>query len=64
VPEALLSSDQVALLDSGKMCFQGTPEEFSTSINPVVRSFRDSEDALSSTLASIRRGEIIQSEDS
>jgi phospholipid/cholesterol/gamma-HCH transport system ATP-binding protein len=64
VPEALIASDRVALLDNGKMCFQGTPTEFVTSTNAVVHSFRDSEEALGSTLASIRRGETIHSEDS
>jgi phospholipid/cholesterol/gamma-HCH transport system ATP-binding protein len=63
VPEALLASDQVALLDNGQMCFQGTPAEFAASTNAVVCDFRDSEAALGSTLASIRRGETIQSED-
>ena len=63
IREALIASDLVALLDGGKMCFQGTSAEFATSTNPVVCSFRDSEDALGSTLASIHRGETIQSED-
>ncbi len=64
VPEAMQACDSVALLDSGRMCFAGTPAEFATSTNPVVTSFRDSEAALGSSLASIRRGETIQSEDS
>lgn len=64
VPEALVASDRVALLDSGRMCFQGTPADFSTSANSVVRGFRDSGEALGSALASIRRGETIQTEDS
>lgn len=63
VPEALIASDCVALLDNGKMCFQGTPQEFATSTNSIVRGFRDSEVALGTTLASIRRGETIQTED-
>lgn len=64
VPEALVASDHVALLEGGVMCFQGTSAEFTTSDNPMVRSFRDSETALGNTLASIRRGETIESEDS
>ena len=57
VPEGLAASDQVALLDKGRMCFQGTPAEFATSTNPVVSSFRDSAAALDQSLAAIRRGE-------
>jgi len=64
VPEALAASDQVALLDNGRMCFQGTPREFSSSTDAVVCSFRDSTAALDNTLAAIRRGESIHSEDS
>lgn len=64
VPEALLASDYVALLDGGTMCFQGTPAEFSASTHPIVRDFRDSETALGTTLASIRRGETVHTEDS
>lgn len=64
VPEALAASDRVALLDNGRMCFEGTPTEFSASADSVVRDFRDSTDALGRTLAAIRRGEALQSEDS
>lgn len=64
VPEALVASDRVALLDNGRMCFQGTPDDFTASTHPVVSGFRDSESVLAGTLASIRRGEAIQSEDS
>jgi phospholipid/cholesterol/gamma-HCH transport system ATP-binding protein len=64
VPEALIASDRVALLDKGTMRFQGTPAEFAASTDPVVQGFRDSEDALGRTLASIRRGETIQADDS
>ena len=64
LPEALVASDFVALLDGGVMCFQGTPAAFATSTHAVVSSFRDSEQVLASTLASIRRGETIASEDS
>ncbi|MCB1210365.1 MAG: ATP-binding cassette domain-containing protein [Verrucomicrobiales bacterium] len=64
VPEALLASDRVALLSNGQMGFEGTPEEFASSQDPFVTSFRDSEASLSSQLHSIRRGETIQSEES
>jgi phospholipid/cholesterol/gamma-HCH transport system ATP-binding protein len=64
VPEALLASDRVALLDHGCMCFQGTPAEFTASTHRVVCDFRDSETALSNTLASIRSGKAIHLEDS
>ena len=64
VVEALIASDRVALLDQGRICFEGTPEEFSTSAHPVVCDFRDSAAALGSCLAAIRRGEHLQSVDS
>jgi phospholipid/cholesterol/gamma-HCH transport system ATP-binding protein len=55
VPEALAASDRVALLDNGRMCFEGTSSEFTSSENPVVIDFRDSGQALGSALAAIRR---------
>lgn len=64
VPEALVASDRVALLDKGRMCFEGTPAEFSASSDGVVCDFRDSTDTLGRTLAAIRRGEALQPEDS
>jgi len=54
VPEALAASDRVALLDKGRMRFEGTPAEFSTATLPVVRDFRDSTAALGRALATIR----------
>lgn len=63
VPEALAASDFVALLDNGRMCFQGTPAEFASSTAPVVGAFRDSEEELGRTLASIRRGDIVPTDD-
>ncbi len=63
VPEALVASDRVALLEAGRMCFAGTPEEFSASNDGVVRDFRDSTAALGSALAAIRCGEALQTED-
>ncbi|WP_395748710.1 ABC transporter ATP-binding protein [Prosthecobacter sp.] len=62
--EALIASDRVALLDRGRMCFEGTPAEFSASSAAVVCDFRDSAAALGRTLAALRRGEALQSEES
>ena len=39
VVEALVASDRVALLDQGRICFEGTPAEFSASTHPVVLRF-------------------------
>lgn len=63
VPEALAASSVVAMLYQGELCFCGEPSDFVVSENPVVASFRDSTDALASTLAAVRRGENIGSED-
>lgn len=63
LPEALVSSDQVALLGGGRMQFQGTPEAFNSSDNPTVRAFRDSAGALRDNIAALRRGECITSEE-
>jgi phospholipid/cholesterol/gamma-HCH transport system ATP-binding protein len=63
VPEALAASDRLALLDNGRMCFEGTSAEFAASTQAVVRGFRDSAAALAESLAAIRRGEDIHSDD-
>ncbi|MFZ4774677.1 MAG: ABC transporter ATP-binding protein [Terrimicrobiaceae bacterium] len=63
VVEALVASDRVALLDQGRICFEGTPGEFSASTHQVVCGFRDSADALGRSLAAIRRGENILSDE-
>ncbi|MET0262284.1 MAG: ATP-binding cassette domain-containing protein [Rariglobus sp.] len=63
LPEALAASDQVALLDGGRMQFQGTPEAFNQSANPMVRAFRDSAGSLRENIAALRRGEIVSSEE-
>jgi phospholipid/cholesterol/gamma-HCH transport system ATP-binding protein len=55
IAEALVASDRVALLNQGRICFEGTPAEFSTSTHPVVSAFRDSTEALGSSIAAIRR---------
>jgi phospholipid/cholesterol/gamma-HCH transport system ATP-binding protein len=64
VVEALVASDRVALLEHGRICFEGTPAEFASSRHPVVSGFRDSAEALAGTLAAIRRGEDIHPDDS
>jgi len=53
--EALIASDRVALLDSGKMLFEGPPADFTTSNDPVVSSFRDSTKALRESVAGLRQ---------
>ncbi len=47
---ALQLSDRVALLDHGKLRFVGTPEEFRSSDDPVVRAFADREAAAAAAL--------------
>lgn len=64
VPEALAASDHVALLDNGKICFEGTPQDFAASENSVVRGFRDSASVLGTMLAEIRRGEAPSTDES
>lgn len=54
VVEALIASDRVALLENGRIGFEGSPSEFSASTLTVVSGFRDSADALSRSLDSIR----------
>ncbi len=55
VPEALAVSDRVALISGGRICFEGSPAEFSSSAHSVVSGFRDSTAALREELDSIRR---------
>jgi phospholipid/cholesterol/gamma-HCH transport system ATP-binding protein len=50
IPEALAASDEVALLDSGVMRFQGAPEDFAASTDEAVASFRDSVSALKAAI--------------
>ncbi len=64
VVEALVASDRVALLDKGRICFEGTPSEFSDSNHPVVSAFRDSAEALGTSLASIRNGDLNEPDNS
>lgn len=58
--EALVVSNQVALLDGGHIRFSGTPEEFSSTDKSTVRDFRDSLAALTQSVKAIRRGEKIK----
>jgi ABC-type transport system involved in resistance to organic solvents, ATPase component len=55
--EALVTSDRVALLDGGRIRFEGASEEFFQSDDPVIRDFRDSVQVLGSTVASIRNSD-------
>lgn len=64
VPEALVASDRVALLDEGRVHFQGAPEAFVTSADPVVRAFRDSASALRDKISSLRPDVGLMVEDS
>jgi phospholipid/cholesterol/gamma-HCH transport system ATP-binding protein len=54
VPEALACSDHVALLNQGRIGFEGTPAAFAGSTESVVAQFRDSVEALRQSLAAIR----------
>ncbi len=60
VPEALAAADQVALLEGGRMAFQGSSAEFESSAVPVVCGFRDSTSDLAADLAAIRSGAFFQ----
>jgi phospholipid/cholesterol/gamma-HCH transport system ATP-binding protein len=46
VPEALHASDRVALLEGGRIYFEGTPAEFIASEDFIVRSFGENVDSL------------------
>ena len=63
VAEALEASCVVALLYHGEICFSGKPQEFATSAHPVVKSFRDSPQALRSALDGLRRGGDLRQEE-
>ncbi|MCR6654836.1 MAG: ATP-binding cassette domain-containing protein [Opitutus sp.] len=62
VPEALAASDQVALLDGGRVRFAGAPAEFARSTDSFVTTFRDSAAALTASLAALRSGATANSE--
>lgn len=59
VPEALATSDRVALLGHGRIAFEGTPGEFASSNDANVAAFRDSTAALRETLRSFETGEAL-----
>jgi phospholipid/cholesterol/gamma-HCH transport system ATP-binding protein len=50
VPEALAASDRVALLEEGRIYFEGTPAEFTGSDDCIVRSFSDNIGTLRTSL--------------
>jgi len=52
--EALVAADRVALLDEGRMRFEGTPAEFRASADASVRGFRDSVEDLRAEVAANR----------
>lgn len=63
LPEALAASDRLSLLDHGDTCFEGTAEEFRVSEKPEVVAFRESTTHLENRIATLRRGEALESED-
>jgi phospholipid/cholesterol/gamma-HCH transport system ATP-binding protein len=52
--EALVAADRVALLDEGRMQFEGTPAEFRACASSAVRAFRDSVADLRTAIAATR----------
>jgi len=50
VPEALAASDRVALLEEGRMYFEGTPAEFIALDDCIVRSFGENSVTLRTSL--------------
>ena len=56
VPEALVASDRVALLDEGRIRFCGTPQAFVASADPIVKAFRDSAGTLRDKIAALSPG--------
>ena len=39
IPDVFFISDRIAMLDEGKILFQGTPEQFQSSEEPVIQEF-------------------------
>jgi phospholipid/cholesterol/gamma-HCH transport system ATP-binding protein len=56
LPEALVVSDRVAFLDGGRIRFSGSPDDFSTCVDPAVSGFRDSVTNLRNEVAAAQRG--------
>ncbi len=52
--EALVAADRVALLDEGRIRFEGSPAEFRASADSSVRDFRDSVEDLETEIAANR----------
>jgi len=50
VPEALAASDRVALLEEGRMYFEGTPAEFAALDDCIVQSFGENSATLGTSL--------------
>jgi phospholipid/cholesterol/gamma-HCH transport system ATP-binding protein len=50
-------SDRVALLEGGKLRFLGTPDEFRSSRDPLVRAFADRQAAVAAALAGSARSD-------
>ena len=50
VPEALAASDRVALLEEGRVYFEGTPAEFAALDDCVVQSFGENSATLRTSL--------------
>ncbi len=50
VPEALAASDRVALLEEGRICFEGSPTQFASSTDSVVRGFSGNINSLRTSL--------------
>jgi phospholipid/cholesterol/gamma-HCH transport system ATP-binding protein len=50
LPEALAASDRVALLEEGRIYFEGTPSEFAASDDRIVRSFGENHAILRTSL--------------
>lgn len=55
VPEALAVSDRVALLEAGRIRFQGSPADFNASGDTSVMTLRNGQAALRTTMAEINR---------
>lgn len=55
VPEALATCDRLALLDGGRICFDGSPGQFAASSQPTVVQFRESANAMAWEIAAMRQ---------
>jgi phospholipid/cholesterol/gamma-HCH transport system ATP-binding protein len=58
LPEALIACDRVALLDEGRIRFNGTPAEFAATLDPVVSGLRDGAAALARQIEALRRSAV------